>query len=71
MKFLALTSDLLAKITLALISSFVIAVVFKKSIFRDLTYILNQTSGCHLRSCMRHVSYSKNRLFYVEIKAFQ
>ena len=40
MKFLALTSYLLARITLTLMSSFAMLVVFKKSIFRNLTYVL-------------------------------
>ena len=67
MKFLALTSYLLARITLTLMSSFAIPVVFKKSIFRNLTYVLIETSSCHLHSCLHYVSYQKNRLFYVEI----
>ena len=37
MELLALTSDLLATITLTLISSLLLPVVFKKSIFMDLT----------------------------------
>ena len=40
MKFLALTSYLLARITLTLMSSFAMPVVFKKSIFSNLTYVL-------------------------------
>ena len=66
-KFLALNSYLLARITLTLMSSFAIPVVFKKSIFRNLTYVLIETSSCHLHSCMRYVSYQKNRLFCAEI----
>ena len=67
MKFLALTSYLLARITLTLMSSFATPVVFKKSIFRNLTYVLIKTLNCHLHYCMRYVSYQKNRLSYVEI----
>ena len=67
MKFLALNSYLLARITRTLMSSFAIPVVFKKSIFRNLTYVLIETSSCHLHSCLHYVSYQKNRLFYVEI----
>ena len=40
-KFLAFTSYLLARITLTLITSFAITVVFKRSIFRDLTIGFN------------------------------
>ena len=40
MKFLALTLYLLPKITLTLMSYFAMPVVFKKSIFRNLTYVL-------------------------------
>ena len=40
MKFLALTSSLLARITLTLMSSFAMPVVFKKLVFRNLTYVL-------------------------------
>ena len=39
-EFLALTSYLLARITLTLMSSSAIPVAFKKSIFRNLTYVL-------------------------------
>ena len=39
MKLLALTSCLLARIALILMSSFALPVVFKKSIFRNLTYL--------------------------------
>ena len=67
MKLLTLNSYLLARITLTLMSCFAIPVVFKKSTFRNLTYVLMETSSCHLHSCMRYVSYQKNRLFYVEI----
>ena len=67
MKLLTLNSYLLARITLTLMSSFAIPVVFKKSIFRNLSYVLIETSSCHLHSCMRYVSYQKNRLFCVEI----
>ena len=67
MKFLALTSYLLARITLTLMSSFAIPVVFTKSIFRNLTYVLISALSCHLHSRMCYVSYLKNRLFYVEI----
>ena len=66
MKFLALTTYLLARRTLTLISSFAVPVVFKKSIFSNL-YVLISTLSYHLHSCMRYVSYQKNRLFYVEI----
>ena len=41
MKFFALTSNLLARIKLTLMSSLAMPVVFKKSIFRNLTYILD------------------------------
>ena len=40
MKFFALTSYLLAGITLTLMSSFAMPLIFKKSIFRNLTYVL-------------------------------
>ena len=50
-KFLALTSYLLARITMTLMSSFSMPVVFKKSIFRNLTF------SCHLHSCMRYECY--------------
>ena len=67
MKFLTLTSYLLARITLTLMSSFAMSVDFKKPSFRNLTYVLIQTLSCHLHSFMRYVSYKKNILFYVEI----
>ena len=40
MKFLALTSYLLGRITLALMSSFAMPVVFKKSLFRNLADVM-------------------------------
>ena len=66
-KFLALNSYLLARITLTLMSSFAVPVVFKKSIFRNLTYEFIETLSCHLHSCIHYVSYQKNRLFYVKL----
>ena len=67
-KFLAFTLYLLARITLTLISFSAIFSFFKKkTIFRDLTQLF-ETLSCHMHSCMRHLSYSKNRLFYMEIQ---
>ena len=48
-------------------SSSTIPVVFKKSIYKNLTYVLIETLSCHLHSCTRYVRYQKNKVFYAEI----
>ena len=59
MKFLALTSYLLARITLTLISSFAITSCFQKVNFPRFNLV-------HLHSRTRYVRFLKNSLFYVE-----
>ena len=59
MKFLALTSYLLARITLTLISSFAITSCFQKVNFPRFKLV-------HLHSRTRYVRFLKNSLFYVE-----
>ena len=69
MKFLTFTSDLLNRITLTLISSLATTACFQKVNSQGFNLVIlsfELPSG----SCMRYVSYSKNRLFYVEIIVF-
>ena len=65
MKFLALALYLLARITLTLILSSAAISCLQKVDFQE--FNLFKTLSCHVHSCMRDVSYSKNRLLYVEI----
>ena len=65
MKILALTLYLLARITLTLISSPAFIGSFRKVSFHGLN-LVNETLS-HLHSGVRRVSYSKNRLFYVDV----
>ena len=65
MKFLALALYLLARITLTLILSSAVISCLQKVDFQE--FNLFKTLSYHVHSCMRDVSYSKNRLLYVEI----
>ena len=68
MKILALTLHLLARITFTLISSPAFIGSFRKVSFHGFN-LVNETLS-HLHSGVRRVSYSKNRLFHVEVQRF-
>ena len=70
MSFFSLTSDLLVRTTLTLVSSFAITSCFQTFNFQGFNIVILNLS-CHLHSCMRYVSFSKNRLSQVEIIVFQ
>ena len=63
----SLTSDFLARITQTLISSFAVTGYFQNVDFQGVDLVI---LNFDLPYCMRYVSYSKNRLFYVEIIVF-
>ena len=64
MKFLIFTLYLVTRITLTLISSPAIIGCFRKVSLYGFNLV---TWNFHLHSWSRHLSYSKNRLFYVDI----
>ena len=69
MKFSALTSDMVARIKLTLISSFAITGCFEKVNFQGFNLVI---LNFELPSAFLYVSYhaSENMLFYVETIAF-